>query len=480
MNTKKKKVAKESQIELVAVDHKPVADLASVTASSQAGPKNIHVHHITRVEGHGNVVVEIDEHGTVSTCRWEISEAPRFFEAMLLGRSHMDVHQIVSRICGICSIGHQLSSLQATEGAMEIKVSEQTVRLRKLALHAENMQSHLLHLGYLVLPDFLGVPSVLALVNTHPAQIKNLVSLHRLANNFSKIICGRTTHPQRLIPGGMSKLPMAAELKTLRQSLHDSIPNLTLVSELFAALKEKLPDFNRKTEYIALVSTAEYPFYWGEIGSSMDTRKPTSFYKDMTREYCVSQSTAKWTRNSGESFMVGALARFNLNAQWLHHSAQKIAQAVGLQAPCYNPYYNNLAQLVEVFHSVEDSILLIDILLDCGLKAEPTPYVITQAGKGVGAVEVPRGILYHAYEYDKNGRIVHADCVIPTNQNHANIQNDLNALVPLIKDRSEAEIELITSMLVRAYDPCISCSTHVIDLTRDTDGNRGVRFVRKG
>lgn len=448
------------------------------SGNEQSGGKSIHIHHITRVEGHGNVVIEIDDNDRILTCRWEVPEAPRFFEAMLQGRNWSDAHQIVSRICGICSIGHQLASIQATEDAMNIRVSSQTVALRKLALHAENLQSHLLHLAYLVLPDLMGVDSVIPLASTHRETLTSLIALRRLANEFSRIVCGRTTHPQRMIPGGFTKAPTEEDLLNLLNQMRQSIPGFRAAAHLFASLKHKLPDFTRETEYIALVAPGEYALYLGEIGSSVDSRMPASFYKDMTREYCVPQSSAKWTRNARESFMVGALARFNHNAAHLHEEARKTAALLGLTAPSCNPFHNNLAQLVECVHNIEDSIQIIEDLLTKGIKREFSPNIQPRAGRGVGAVEVPRGLLFHCYEYDAKGRMVQADCVIPTNMNHANLQFDLDALVEQIRHEPKESIELKVSMLVRAYDPCISCSTHVIDQTGQSRGS-AIRWVRR-
>lgn len=165
---------------------------------------NLEVHHVTRVEGHGNIYVNVRD-GTVEKCEWAISEAPRFFEAMVVGRQYSELHHITSRICGICSIGHTLASLKATEAAMGIKISEQDLKLRKIALHAENLQSHILHLGFLVLPDLLGVGSVIPLASSNLKEVKTVLRLHRTANEMSNLLCGRTTHPQRLILGGFSK-----------------------------------------------------------------------------------------------------------------------------------------------------------------------------------------------------------------------------------------------------------------------------------
>ncbi|HMM37346.1 MAG TPA: nickel-dependent hydrogenase large subunit [Desulfovibrio sp.] len=448
------------------------------SAAPGGAGKRVDVHYLTRVEGHGNIVVEIEADGRVSACRWEVPEAPRFFEAMLIGRDYRDVHHITSRICGICSIGHQLASLQATEDALDIRVSEQTLLLRRLAVHGENLQSHLLHIAYLVLPDLLGVDSVIPLAETHKDALLKLVAARRMSNEFCRIICGRTTHPQRMTPGGWMKIPTVQDLMTLRTLLVESLPNLDFAVDLVASLADKIPAFERKTEYIALVSPTDYALYWGEVGSSQDERHPVRDYKSVTREYCVPQSTAKWSKNVDESYMVGALARFNLNAAKLTPGATAAAAKLGLKQGCANPFMNTVAQLVECVHSVEDSVALIDKLLARGPREEALPPIRVKAGKGAGAVEVPRGILFHAYEYDANGRVFQADCVIPTNQNHANIQKDMEALVPTLADKSEAEIELILSMLVRAYDPCISCSTHTLDL-RPGQEKKLVRFVRK-
>ncbi|MES9995535.1 nickel-dependent hydrogenase large subunit [Desulfovibrio aminophilus] len=448
------------------------------SAAPGGAGKRVDVHYLTRVEGHGNIVVEIEADGRVSACRWEVPEAPRFFEAMLIGRDYRDVHHITSRICGICSIGHQLASLQATEDALDIRVSEQTLLLRRLAVHGENLQSHLLHIAYLVLPDLLGVDSVIPLAETHKDALLKLVAARRMSNEFCRIICGRTTHPQRMTPGGWMKIPTVQDLTTLRTLLVESLPNLDFAVDLVASLADKIPAFERATEYIALVSPTDYALYWGEVGSSQDERHPVRDYKSVTREYCVPQSTAKWSKNVDESYMVGALARFNLNAAKLTPGAAAAAAKLGLKPGCANPFMNTVAQLVECVHSVEDSVALIDKLLARGPREEALPPIRVKAGRGAGAVEVPRGILFHAYEYDANGRIFAADCVIPTNQNHANIQKDMEALVPTLADKSESEIELILSMLVRAYDPCISCSTHTLDL-RPGQEKKLVRFVRK-
>ncbi len=424
---------------------------------------DLEVEHVTRVEGHGNILINAKE-GELEEVLWEVSEAPRYFEALVKDKPYDQVAQITSRICGICSIGHTLTSLKATESAMDIKISEQDEILRKLALHGENMQSHILHIGYLALPDLAGKDSIIPMTSSHPEELKTVIGIHKLANEMSRIICGRTTHPRRLIPGGFSKIPSPMELEKLRSELKDSITDLKNVASFVKGLSSELPDFERETEFISLTHDKEYPLYDGEIVSSDSGTTSVEDYMSVTNEYVVPQSTAKYTKNNRESYMVGALARLNNNYDNLSPLAIEIAEDFGLSPTCHNPYMNTIAQLVEVVHSVEDSIEIIDEVLDKGLEEQGLhhkPDVEPKAGRGVGAIEVPRGILFHDYTYDEEGRCTDANCIIPTNQNHGNIQRDMEKMVPdMIGEKSEDEIELTLEMLVRAYDPCISCSTH--------------------
>ncbi|MCX5894526.1 MAG: Ni/Fe hydrogenase subunit alpha [Proteobacteria bacterium] len=422
---------------------------------------SINVHHVTRVEGHGNIEVNLKK-GIVEKCMWNVVEAPRFFEAFLQGRPYKDVNHITSRICGICSIGHQMASLKATEAAMGVRISEQTLLLRKLLLHGENLQSHVLHTYFLVAPDFFGVGSVFPLVQTHKDVVVRALTLKKLANDLCDVVGGRTVHPIRCKVGGFSCLPKPAELEQARARLEAARPEIDKTVDLFATLK--IPAFERETEYIGLSSKTEYPLYEGALCSSDAGTFKDEDYLSVTNEYIVPQSTAKYTRHKRESYMVGALARFNLNYEMLHPKAKKAAAALNLKAPCHNPFMISVAQVVEIVDSLENGIALIDTLLARGLQEEEFE-IKPKAGRGVGIVEVPRGILFHDYTYNEKGEIVRANCIIPTNQNHANIQKDMEKFLPMILDKNPDEIKLNLEMLVRAYDPCISCSTHYLDVT---------------
>jgi coenzyme F420-reducing hydrogenase alpha subunit len=382
---------------------------------------------------------------------------------MVIGQKWDVLHHITSRICGICSIGHTLASLKATEAAMGIKISEQTAKLRRLAIHGENLQSHVLHWGYLVLPDLMGVGSVIPLATSHPDELKMVIGMHRLANEFSDLTTGRTTHPQRLVPGGFTKLPTLEELKGVKDRIMAAEGDVKAVTGLLKTLAPKIPNFTRETEYVGLIHDGEYALYDGDLASTDGGRDNADKYLEWTNEYVVPQSTAKYTKRKRESLMVGALARFNINHEKLKPMAAATAKELGLTAPCYNPYMNSVAQYVECVHTLEDSVDIIDDLLKTGVDYDDIyPQITPKAGRGIGAVEVPRGLLIHDYTYDKDGVCTKANCIIPTNQNHSNIQHDMEKLVPEIMDRPKDEVELTLEMLVRAYDPCISCSTHYL------------------
>lgn len=424
---------------------------------------DIDVHHVTRIEGHGNIVVEAQD-GNVEKVEWQVPEAPRFFEAMVRGRSYEDIQTIVSRICGICSCTHSLASTKAVEDAMDIEVSEQTDKLRVLLLNGEQIESHVLHLGYLVAPDLLGEKSVVPLVSSHGDLVKTIIRCHALGNEIMEVIGGRMTHPVSLRPGGFGQIPSEDDLKELKAAIEERIPDFNTIADALLDLAGELPDFERPTEYVALTDADYYTFYHGNIGST-DTDKtlPVQDFEDVANEYVSPQSTAKWTRWHRDSYAVGALARFNRNAELLLPLAQEAAEKFGLHPGCTNPYMNNVAQLVELFQVVQHSLQLIDELLETGITPEK-PDVTPKAGSGTGCCEAPRGILFHSYSFDDDGKCTGSNICIPTNQNHANIQKDFESLVPQIINKDEDEVRLLLEMLVRAYDPCVSCSTHYLDV----------------
>ncbi len=418
----------------------------------------INVHHLTRVEGHGNINVTVRD-GKLIEAQWQVVETPRFFEAILRGKSYDLAPTLTSRICGICSIGHTLASLRAVERGMGVEIPMNAQLLRLLAKHGETVQSHALHVFFLAAPDLLGVDSVIPLIESHPAVVGVAVRLKALGNDMCDLVAGRTTHPVSLVVGGVSKAPAKKDLEAMRQTLQDRLGDVEAAVEVFKGLT--LPDFVRETEFVALKGKDGYPWIGGDLVSTDGVVKPEDDYLAMTNEYKEDFTTTKFTKLSRESFAAGALARFNNNYDFLCDEAKKTAEVLGLAPVNHNPYMNNVAQLIEIQHVIVESIDIVDELLAGELDDIRSEYEV-KAGQGVGAVEVPRGILYHDYKIDDKGEITKANCIIPTTQNNANIHHDLPELVKkqIELGKSDGEVTKLCEMLVRAYDPCISCSVH--------------------
>jgi len=389
----------------------------------------VDVRHLTRVEGHGNILVRIKD-GKLEEARWDVVETPRFFEVMFKGKDFRSVPLLAARICGICSISHCLTSLAATENAFQLVIPKTAAKVRLLAKHGETLQSHLLHLFFLAMPDFLGVPSVLPLLETNPKAVEIAIRLKGLANRLCEVTAGRTTHPVSLRVGGVTVMPCSDELLDLRGELEHSLDDLAATVDLVKSFE--LPEFVRETEFVSLKAEDGYPFFGDRVISTDGVECDAANYLEVANEYVDANNTSKWTHLSRGSYVVGAL-----------------------------PFMCNVAQLVECIHCTHEAMDLIDELI-ATQPGELTAPVEPKSGQGVGAVEAPRGILFHDYEYNHEGRIVRANCVVPTTQNNANIHRDLSSLVTYFVKQgiSDEALELKCSMLVRSYDPCISCSVH--------------------
>ena len=429
---------------------------------------------LTRVEGHGRIVVSM-RNGALEKAYFQVTEAPRYFESFCRGRKYDEMSFITSRICGICGIGHTVTSLKATEAAMGIQVSEQTVLLRKLLLDASFLQSHILHLYFLVAPDLAGVGSVFPLVQAAPEIVHRAQRLKKLANDFSDVMGGRTIHPTNTWVGGFTQVPSLKALADIRDRLVATVPDVEATAQTVLDLVKQnaesgvLPvDFTRETEYVSLRGVGpEYALYDGNICSSDVGERPDREYRSVTNEFVPPTSTSKQAKYSRSSYMVGALSRLNNNPDRLCQMAADVAGMFGATAfPITNPYLISIAQLVEVVELYVRDIAWLNQILESGL--DPALSVVRpqdlkpRAGTGVGCTEVPRGILFHEYTYNADGECEVANCIIPTGQNFANINDDMLTLVPWLveKGADEKQVKFALEMLVRAYDPCISCSVH--------------------
>ncbi len=419
--------------------------------------QRIALDYLTRVEGHAHLVIDRQQ-GKISSCRLEVVETPRFFEAMLQGRHYSDIATIVSRVCGVCSISHTLASLMATETALGIEVPEQAKLLRKLLSYGEIVQSHLLQLYFMAVPDYLGAASLFQLLEDHQELVARALRLKRTANRICELVGGRPIHPVTTCVGGFSARPETSDLKQLRQELVAALPDLEATVELFAGFS--YPQFHREREAICLAPEAGYPLHGSQLLSSQVGNHPVSDYQTLLEEYLSPHSTAKLAKTARGSYMVGAQARLSNAAEQLSPMAQKVAAALELPTSASNPFDNLKARLVEVIHYIEEALHTIDELLLRGMGQVRNPNPPAAGGEGTAAVEAPRGLLFHHYSFDDKGILERADCVIPTAQNLASIEADLGAMLPELLDQPDAQLQKQLEMLIRAYDPCLSCSTH--------------------
>ncbi len=457
--------------------------------SNKIDSKNVKVdvHYLTRVEGHGNIVVDVKD-GNLTKCEFQVIESPRFFESMLVGRAIWEAQHITSRICGICACGHSLASIKAGEAALEIKPSEQTVLLRKLLLYLEHLDSHILHIYVLVAPDLLGVKSIVPLIKTHKPVIEMALRMKRMSDYGGEVLAGRHIHPISYVIGGLTQLPSTEGLEKLYKLMLESRKDGAETVKIIKTLK--FPSFERPTQYMSLTSDEEYALYDGDLVVNGKMKTKDSDYRKLFTETVVDHSKAKIASINGKSYAVGALSRFNNNYAKLNKQAKAVAEEIGLKAPCYNPYLNTAAQLVEWVHFLEESIIIMEKILKEGLdekkvvvaswpKRSEVGKVKYKPNTGVGCVEVPRGSLFHEYSIDENAKLTAANCVIPTNQNMGNLEDDMRKIVPeLLGKRTQEEITLDLEMLARSYDPCISCATHMLDV-KFVNGAHGPRIKKR-
>jgi sulfhydrogenase subunit alpha len=418
------------------------------------------VDHLARIEGHAGITVEIDG-DRVEQVRFDIFEGLRLFEGLVRGRPVVEVAGIVSRICAICSGGHAITALEALERAMGIEVSRQTERLRELAFHGANIESHALHVFCLALPDLLNRASVIELSADAPETVAMALRLKKLGNTIQEVIGGRAVHPVNFAIGGFAKVPSHDELARLRDELTAGLADCERAVEAVAGVA--VPAYADDPIRCAAIVPRDGSYFFGDSIRLSDGRTiPVASYRQLTNERAVAHSTARHSLADGAPYMVGALPRLTLNGNLVRGRARVAWTMLGPTVPCRNVVMNDIAQLVELVFSVEQALHIVEELLERGLTAEPRRRYEARAGRGAAATEVPRGLLFHSYEIDAGGRIAAADVITPTAQNCAHVEEQFRAAVRREPHAADADLRHRLEIIARAYDPCVSCSVHVI------------------
>jgi coenzyme F420-reducing hydrogenase alpha subunit len=421
--------------------------------------KEIRVDHLARVEGEASFWIKAEE-AKVREVILNVYEPMRFFEAFLAGKRWDEVHELASRICGICYT--QITALRAIENSLGVEVSEQTSKLRDLLTIGGIIQSHVLHLYFLAIPDCLGYESAIAMANNYPEVVKRGLKLKQLANQLQTLIGGRAVHPVTTRVGGFTSLPDESDLKELSSRLKEAKEDALETVRIFKKLK--IPDFERKCEHVALRSKKGYPLNLGKLSSTEGLSCEESEYRKYIEEKQVPPSHAKYSTLRGRnSFLVGPLARMNLNFDRVCEDSKGVAKEIGIKFPNFNPFVNNIARAIEVVQYLADAINLIE---STKIRKEKQETIKVKPSRGCAITEAPRGILYHYYELDRKGLVSKADIVTPTAHNVLNIEKDLAAFSPSLLDLPQAKAQFECEKLIRAYDPCFSCSVHLIRVNR--------------
>jgi sulfhydrogenase subunit alpha len=428
--------------------------------------KSILIPHLGRVEGHGGIEIEV-EGGELTKVNLDIYEGSRFYEMLVLGKNYYEVPSIISRVCAICSAGHTLASQLAVENAMGVSVTKRTELLRKLLMHGMFIESHSLHLAALVLPDLLGYAGVLQMAKDYTKEVSVGLGLKKLGNSIQELIGGRAIHPINALVGGFGKGPSKQALIDLKAQLEKGLSDAIILADLLGTIE--ISDYaDSPTIYACLEPKEknEYDYFGSTIKTSLGETFPIEEFRKICHEGVVKHSHAKQSLYSGKPFMTGSIARINMNGEFLSGKAKEVQQKLLPNLPSQNILHNNAAQMVETVLSVEKAIYLCDAIMLEGLEEEEPVKFDLHACKGVGALEVPRGTLYHYYEMDDEGKIIDADIVTPTSQNLANCEKDLRVSVSRLINEPKDYLEFKLEMVARAYDPCISCAVHMVDLKK--------------
>jgi coenzyme F420-reducing hydrogenase alpha subunit len=420
---------------------------------------SIHVPALTRVEGEGALRLRIEQ-GRIETLALNIFEPPRYFEKFLEGRRYTEVLDIVARICGICPVAYQMSAASALEDAFGLDPGPWVQAMRRVFYCGEWIQSHALHIHLLAAPDFLGYGSAVAMAADHPEVVRRGLSLQGLGNDLIRLFGGRSVHPVGACVGGFHHAPSVAEVESMLARLREALPAAEALIGWTASLP--LPEDAQDFVSVALRHPTDYPMAVGRIVSSQGLDvAPADFEAHFAEEHRP-HSTALFALLHGEPYLVGPLARLNLNLDRLPVATRALLEATGIRFPSRNMFHSVVARAVEIHIALLEAIRLLEAYsLPASLHVEVRP----RAGVGFGATEAPRGILWHRYLLDAAGIVRAARIVPPTSQNQARIEEDLRrSLLAFGLEAPDDALRLRAETVIRNYDPCISCATHFLEL----------------
>lgn len=414
---------------------------------------------LARVEGEGTLELRVHD-GKIEDLRLRIFEPPRLFEKFLEGRDYHEVPDMVARICGICPVAYQMSAVHAIESLFGVKPTKWIRAMRRVMYCGEWIQSHSLHIHMLSAPDFLGFTGVVEMANRYPDEVRRGLKLQALGNDLIRLLGARSVHPVGACVGGFFRAPKQQEIDVLLEKLRIALPEAEDLVRWTASLE--FPADEQPFTCVALRHPDEYPMNEGRLVSTQGLNIRADQFEEHFTEQQVPYSTALHCLLEGKPYLVGPLARMNLNLDRLPASVRDLVSSLGVRFPSRNMHHSIVARAIEVVIAMREAIRLLDS--HEGSQA-PSVDVTPRKGVGAGCTEAPRGILWHRYEIDAMGKIIRARIVPPTSQNQKRIEDDLRqSLESFGMSQREEDLRHHGERVIRNYDPCISCATHFLDL----------------
>lgn len=422
--------------------------------------KSISIPILARVEGEGALELLI-QNDQIMKLELRIFEPPRLFEKFLERRGYEEVLDIVARICGICPVAYQMSAAHALENILGIDPGPWVREMRRLFYCGEWLGSHSTHIHLLAVPDFFGFKSAYEMAKVYPDEIRRGLRLQMLGSEIIKLFGGRSVHPVGACVGGFFRAPTLTEIELLLKQCREGLKDAETLLQWVA----QLPLPNEKEDFIcvSLQHASEYPINEGNIISDTALNITINSFEDYFHEYQVPYSNALHCTFQGKPYLVGPLARVNLNYEQLPKHLLNLIADTGIRFPSKNMFHSIIARAIEICYGVIEAIRILENYSYPDTSKVQT--ITSRSGIGYGCTEAPRGILWHRYELNDQGLVTNARIVAPTGQNQARIEEDLRlSLQKLGLNRSDDELRLHSEMIIRNYDPCISCSTHFLDL----------------
>lgn len=429
--------------------------------------KRITIDHLARVEGNGGIFATVDGN-IVTEVKFTINEGPRLIERLTVGKTPEEDVSIVPRICAICTLSHKNAVLRAMENALGVKVPEKVTLLRELMHKGEYVESHSLHVFYLALPDYVGFPNAIDMASRFPFEVKIALEMKQFGNHIMKTLSGRYIHGENPVIGGFGKYPSREELIWIKNRAVQFMPFVFRTVELFCGLDyPAVPE--AETVYVCCnPEDGKYGLWGEEIIISTGEKIGRDDYKNLTNEFLVPHSLSKRSRYKGKTYSVGALARVNVLGERLEGEAGKMFKKHFNSRWKKNPLFHNAAQALEILFCFERIPELVDEILKY-LENPPIVSYKVRNGKGTGLVEAPRGLLIHHYEII-DGLVSDVDIITPTAQNAEEIERYCYlAAQNLLDSGQEEKIRDRMDLVVRAFDPCISCSVHMAEVKRASE-----------